>query len=228
MLRQMVVRLRKQTGMSVKELAKVSGAHQTTIKGWLARARTEGEKGLEEKRRGRPVGACRKLTLAAEAWIRDQIIQGNPQQIKLPFALWTRPAIRALIRDRFGVDLQERLVGKYLKRWGFTPQRPVKRALEQDYPRLRASGPRGSGDLLGGRDGRQGRCPLGGRVCSSGTNAGIDCSRPMDHAIHDLGDFSAGQSRFPDCRRQHGCGAFHRFSHGLDSECAQENLSGSR
>ena len=40
-------------------------------------------------------------------------------------------------------------MGKYLKRWGFTPQRPVKRALEQnpevvrqwleqDYPRLRA------------------------------------------------------------------------------------------
>ena len=149
MLRQMVVRLRKQTGMSVKELAKVSGAHPTTIKGWLARARTEGEKGLEEKRRGRPAGACRKLTLAAEAWIRDQIIQGNPQQRKLPFALWTRPAIRALIRDHFGVDLQERLVGKHLKRWGFTPQRPVKRALEQnpeavrqwleqDYPRLRA------------------------------------------------------------------------------------------
>ncbi|WP_275077598.1 helix-turn-helix domain-containing protein, partial [Acidithiobacillus thiooxidans] len=42
----MVVRLRTQSGMSVKELAKVSGAHPTTIKGWLARARTEGEKGL--------------------------------------------------------------------------------------------------------------------------------------------------------------------------------------
>ena len=102
----MVVRLRKQSGMRVKELAKVSGAHPTTIKGWLARARKEGEKGLEEKRRGRPVGACRKLTLAAETWIRDRIVQGNPQQWKMPFALWTRPAIRALIRDHFGVVLQ--------------------------------------------------------------------------------------------------------------------------
>ncbi|WP_371744330.1 MULTISPECIES: helix-turn-helix domain-containing protein [Acidithiobacillus] len=53
------------------------------------------------------------------------------------------------MRDHFGVDLQERLIGKSLERWGFTPQRPVKRALEQnpeavrqwleqDYPRLRA------------------------------------------------------------------------------------------
>ena len=130
MLRRMVVRLRKQSGMNVKELAKVSGAHPTTIKGWLARARKEGENGLEEKRRGRPVGACRRLTLVAEAWIRDQIVRGNPHQLKMPFALWTQPAIRALIRDHFGVDLQERLLGKYLKRWGFTPQRPVKKTLE--------------------------------------------------------------------------------------------------
>ena len=46
LLRRMVVRLRKQSGMRVKELAKVSGAHLTTIKGWLARARQEGESGL--------------------------------------------------------------------------------------------------------------------------------------------------------------------------------------
>lgn len=149
MLRQMVVRLRKQSGMTIQDLAQVSGAHPTTIKGWLARARKEGESGLGEKRRGRPVGACRKLSLTAEAWVRDQIVRGNPRQLKMSFALWTRPAIRALIRTQFGVDLQERLIGKYLKRWGFTPQRPVKKALEQnpeavrqwleqDYPRLRA------------------------------------------------------------------------------------------
>ena len=51
--------------------------------------------------------------------------------MKLPFALWTRPAIKALIKARFGIEMQDRLIGKYLKRWGFTPQRPVKRALEQ-------------------------------------------------------------------------------------------------
>ena len=148
-LRQMVVRLRQQSGMRVEDLAKVSGAHPSTIRGWLARAKREGTKSLEERPRGRPVGACRKLTLAAEAWIRDQIVQKDPRQLQMPFALWTRPAIRQLIRERFGIDLQVRLVGKYLKRWGFTPQRPVKRALEQnpeavrqwlevEYPRLRA------------------------------------------------------------------------------------------
>lgn len=149
LLRQMVLRLRQQSGMRVEDLAKVSGAHPSTIRGWLAQAKREGGKSLDERPRGRPVGACRRLTLAAEAWVRDQIVQRDPRQLQMPFALWTRPAIRQLIRDRFGIDLQVRLVGKYLKRWGFTPQRPVKRAMEQnpeavrqwlevDYPQVRA------------------------------------------------------------------------------------------
>jgi transposase len=62
-------------------------------------------------------------------WLREQIIGQTPQ---LPFALWTSPAIKALAKERFGIEMQDRLIGKYLKRWGFTPQRPVKRALEQD------------------------------------------------------------------------------------------------
>jgi transposase len=132
-LRKMVIRLRKQSKMPVKELAAVAGVHVRTVEDWLSRARREGEESLAgEKKRGRPVGACRKLTLADEMWLREQIIGQTPQQLKLPFALWTRPAIKALVKERFGIEMQDRLIGKYLKRWGFTPQRPVKRALEQD------------------------------------------------------------------------------------------------
>ncbi len=149
LLRQMVIRLRKQSGMNSKELAAVAGIHPRTVEDWLLQARRNGESALQEKRRGRRFGAKRKLTMADECWLRDQIIGECPQQLKLPFALWTRPAIKALIRERFGIDMQDRLVGKYLKRWGFTPQRPIKRALEQDpakvaewleqtYPQLQA------------------------------------------------------------------------------------------
>lgn len=131
LLRQMVIRMRKQSGMTAVELAQVAGIHVSTVKKWLVVAKKAGERALDERPRGRPVGSCRKLTMANEMWIREQIIGGSPQQMKLPFAMWTRPAIKALIKDRFGLDLQDRLVGKYLKRWGFTPQRPIKRALEQ-------------------------------------------------------------------------------------------------
>ena len=41
----------------------------------------------------------------------------------MPFALWTRVAVRQLIQMRFGIEMPVRTVGEYLKRWGFTTQR---------------------------------------------------------------------------------------------------------
>jgi len=130
-LRRIVIRLRQQSGMPIKALARIAGIHFRAVESWLSRARREGAGSLGEKKRGRPVGACRKLMLADEAWLRETIVGQAPQQMKLPFALWSRPAIKTLIQERFGIEMQDRLIGKYLKRWGFTPQRPIKRAQEQ-------------------------------------------------------------------------------------------------
>ena len=127
----MVIRLRKQSGMNVAAPSDASGVHPTTIKALLARARREGERLLDEKPRGRTLGTLRKLKMADDVWLREQIIGSQPQQMKLPFVFWSRPAIKALIKAQFGIDMQDRLVGKYLKRWGFTPHRTVKRALQQ-------------------------------------------------------------------------------------------------
>ena len=66
----------------------------------------------------------------------------------MPFALWTREAVRDLIKARFDVTLALRTITDYLKRWGFTPQRPMKRATERkdakiqqwlktDYPKIK-------------------------------------------------------------------------------------------
>lgn len=130
-LRRLVIRLRQPSGMSAEDWAAVAGVHVSTVKTWLARAKREGVGSLTEQRRGRPIGACRKLQLAQEVWLREPIVGSTPQQLTRPFARWTRRAIRDLIRTRFGLDVQDRLIGKSLKRWGFTPQRPIQRALEQ-------------------------------------------------------------------------------------------------
>jgi transposase len=47
-----------------------------------------------------------------------------PDQLDLPFALWGRKAVRALVRARFGGWLALRTVSDYQRRWGLTPQRP--------------------------------------------------------------------------------------------------------
>ena len=64
--------------------------------------------------------------------IKRLITDKSPDQLKFPFALWTRDAVRQLIRQRLSIDLPIRTVGDYLKRWGFTPQKPIKRAYERN------------------------------------------------------------------------------------------------
>ena len=58
-----------------------------------------------------------------------------PEELGIDSALWTRQAVRTLIAQVSGVQMPIRTVGEYLKRWGMTPQKPLKRAYEQD-PKL--------------------------------------------------------------------------------------------
>ncbi|MBX7128876.1 MAG: IS630 family transposase [Flavobacteriales bacterium] len=53
-----------------------------------------------------------------------------PDQLKLPYALWSRKAVRLLIKDRYGVELAARTMTEYMRRWGFTSQKPTRRAME--------------------------------------------------------------------------------------------------
>ncbi len=57
--------------------------------------------------------------------------QKRPEQLKLDFALWTRAAVMLLIERECGIRLPVRSVGEYLKRWAFTPQKPICRAYEK-------------------------------------------------------------------------------------------------
>jgi transposase len=56
----------------------------------------------------------------------------SPQQWGIASALWTRQAVRELIHQQIGIRLPIRTVGEYLRRWGFTPQKPVRKAYRQD------------------------------------------------------------------------------------------------
>ena len=65
--------------------------------------------------------------------IRDR----TPDQLKFPFALWTREAVRELIKKLFGVDYSLNMVSVLLADWGFTPQKPVVRSLERNDEAIR-------------------------------------------------------------------------------------------
>lgn len=90
-----------------------------------------GSAGLKLGQRGRRAGEQRRLTAAQEQLVQQLICEKRPEQLKMAFALWTRAAVSQLIVHECAVFLPIRTVGHYLKRWGFTPQKPIKKAYEQ-------------------------------------------------------------------------------------------------
>ena len=83
-------------------------------------------------RTGRPVGSGRLLTREQEQCIQQLIETKSPQQLGITSALWTRQAVQELIKRPIGIRLPIRTVGESLRRRGFTPQKPVRKAYKQD------------------------------------------------------------------------------------------------
>lgn len=129
-IRKQVVRLRQQgfpnktiaAGVGISE-GRASKIWQSYVKG--------GSKAISLRKRGRRTGEKRTLTADQEAHIQRSLIDKMPDQLKLPFALWTRDAVKLLIQQRYDIKMPIRTVGEYLKRWGFTPPKSIKRAYEQ-------------------------------------------------------------------------------------------------
>jgi len=133
-------------GRRVADVADAFGVTERTLYRWLARYANEGQRGLENRpRSGRPP----KVTAEEMAWIGKTVQEGTPQQLKLPYALWTLSLIRELIRRHLGKTLALSSVSRIMKLLGFSAQKPLYQAWQQDpvlvrqwetesYPEIRA------------------------------------------------------------------------------------------
>jgi transposase len=128
--RKQSVRLHRQ-GYGCSQIATMTGLGYTSVRRTLQAFEQGGWQALEPKKRGRRVGAQRRLTIEQETQIQALICQRRPEQLGLRFALWSRQAVRQLIDNRFSICLPVRTVGEYLRRWGFTAQKPIVRAYER-------------------------------------------------------------------------------------------------
>ena len=133
-LRKQVVRLRKK-GLDNKTISEIVGLSQCHISTICKKYERGGLDAIKPGLRGRRHGAQRELTAEQEVGIQKLLVDKTPDQLKLSFALWTREAVRLAIKQIYGKDLPLRTISDYLKRWGFTPQKPTKRAYEQN-PKL--------------------------------------------------------------------------------------------
>lgn len=118
-------------GVSLKETATQCEMSRTTVIAAVKAYEAGGWSAVDVERPGRPSGVGRTLSTEQEREVQRLIRDRTPDQLKMVYALWTRQAVAELIRDRFGIELPVRTMGLYLSRWGFTPQKPMKRAYEQ-------------------------------------------------------------------------------------------------
>jgi transposase len=158
--RRQVIGLRR-AGMTYDAIAAQVGLSPTGVFDICKRYAERGAAGLKTGPRGPEPGHGRFLNATQEAETCDLIRRHTPDELDLPFALWSRAAVRELIWQRFRVRLAVRTMGTYLARWGFTAQKPIRRAYEQDpaavrrwlrrdYPAIKAQAKAESGSIFWG------------------------------------------------------------------------------
>jgi len=136
-----------EAGFTETDIALILGVRRETVCQWWTAYRHGGLDALPQGRTGRPVGSRRLLADTQAQPIRDFLDAHRPPDLGIAAPLWNRRAVAALVQKELGITLALRTVGSYLRRWGYTPQRPARQArrqvpqeveqwLQQDYPRL--------------------------------------------------------------------------------------------
>lgn len=137
LVRKRAVEMVYEQGYTRRAVARALGVSRQEVSGWCRRYEKHGMEALDSKPRGRKPGQKRLLDPWQCSVVARTIKDRTPDQLKLPFVLWTRAAVRDFIAERFGVVLKFTTMGNYLKRWGFTPQKPVAKAYERNPEAVR-------------------------------------------------------------------------------------------
>ncbi|MHB9856730.1 winged helix-turn-helix domain-containing protein [Streptomyces sp. YIM S03343] len=124
-------------GRDREDVAAVFGVSLKAVDGWWAKWQAGGREALVMRPRGKPVGVHQMLDEAEQAAARQAVLDHRPCEVGLGGQLWTRRLVGEQIAKLYRVRLTEPGVGKYLKRWGLSFQRPDKRAVEQDPQAVR-------------------------------------------------------------------------------------------
>ena len=136
-IREQVVDFLKKKRGTQKQASEFFGLSQSGIEKIWRKYKTEGKRGIGERKRG--VRGGKKINGKQAAEVRQLIKDKLPDQLKLPFGLWTREAVQQLIQNKYEIELSRWQVGRYLKSWGYTPQKPISKAFEQKPEKVKES-----------------------------------------------------------------------------------------
>ncbi len=145
-----------QEGKTPTEVAREMGLDSRRVFHWLACYRAGGWHALKSRKAtGRP----KRLLAKQIQWIYNTVTMKLPLQMKLPFALWTRAQIAALVKREFRIKLSLVSIGRLLAQLGLTCQKPLFRAYQQnptlveqwhkrEYPRIRSLAKRQNAEIF--------------------------------------------------------------------------------
>jgi transposase len=135
-LRRRAVEMVQVHGQKIGRTAELLGVSRMSVSTWVKAARLGGEAALASGKRGRKPGHTRLSagqTKRVAGWVRDAC----PDQLKLPFYLWTQQAVQTLIQRRLGIEVSRSTAGRLMRENGFSSQKPARRAWERDPEAVR-------------------------------------------------------------------------------------------
>jgi transposase len=124
-------------GYTEAEVAELLGVGREAVSRWWSAYARDGLDALPHDRSGRPEGSGRLLSDGQADLIQRLLRTHSPEEFGIAAPLWSRRAVRDLIRQQCHVALAVRTVGLYLRRWGFTPKRPRRHGRDQDPEEVR-------------------------------------------------------------------------------------------
>jgi transposase len=124
-------------GFTEAAVADLLGVSRETVCHWWSAYVHGGQDGLPHDRTGRPNGSGRTLNDAQAQHLQELMDTQTPEALGIAAPLWTRRAVQALIHRAYDLEMPVRTVGEYLKRWGYTPKKPRRRARRQDEMEVR-------------------------------------------------------------------------------------------
>jgi transposase len=132
-MRQQAVKAARE-GQPAASIAATFGVNVRTVFGWLAKFAEGGQNALLAKPiSGRPP----KISADEMRWIAQAVRDNSPQQFKFEFGLWTLSLIGELIKREFNKSLSLASVSRVMKLLGFSAQKPLYQAWQQDAALVR-------------------------------------------------------------------------------------------
>ena len=120
-------------GYTKREVANILQVTEASVYGWQKAYQEGGLAALSTR-----IASGRKRLLSDEQMLKlARMLRLNPRQLELDFGLWTRKRVREIVFREFGIDYTEQNIGKMLKLLGFSPQRPVYQARQQNEEKRR-------------------------------------------------------------------------------------------